>query len=72
MKNFIDTSEKASNQLTTSLISKDRLLDKNYAPENERELMKAINSIFYEVSLNKKQIASIWNIIKKISEKVRK
>lgn len=66
----ITSAEIASNQLTKDLVSKEKLLDKNYQPQNIKELISAINSIFNDIDMTKDQISVTWKIIKKISEKV--
>ena len=59
-----------SDHITTLTTSHENLSDKNYVPDNNIELMRAINTIIKDKDLSQKQIAKIWNINKKILSKV--
>lgn len=59
-----------ANHITTVTVSPESLNDDNYCPSNSIELMRAINSLLKSKELNQKQIKRIWNINRKLYEKV--
>mgnify|MGYP007072072695 FL=1 len=63
-------SDLMSDHITTLTTSHEDLSDKDYVPDNNIELMRAINTIIKDKVLSQKQIAKIWNINKKIASKV--